>query len=89
MGHSIDYTTLEIEYDGHGVPDFHRCFGIDRVLRQTQKWEFCLRVRNKLPNIVHQAGITEDWSTQKAWALASGLFFLRQGWKFIFTTKGK
>jgi hypothetical protein len=40
MGQSIDYTTLDIDYDGHGVPDFHRCFEIDEVLRHKSKWEF-------------------------------------------------
>ncbi|KAJ5335685.1 uncharacterized protein N7506_005621 [Penicillium brevicompactum] len=34
MGRSIDFTTLDIDYDGHGVPDFHRCFEIDEVLKQ-------------------------------------------------------
>lgn len=40
MGQSINYTTLDIDYDGHGVPDFHRCFEIDEVLRHKSKWEF-------------------------------------------------
>lgn len=40
IGQSIDYTTLDIDYDGHGVPDFHRCFEIEEVLRHKSKWGF-------------------------------------------------
>jgi hypothetical protein len=39
---NIDYTDLDIDYDGHGFPDFHRCFELDIVLRHRSKWELYL-----------------------------------------------
>jgi hypothetical protein len=42
MEQNIDYTDMDIDYDGHGVLDFHRCFELDVVLTHKSKSELYL-----------------------------------------------
>lgn len=49
MEQNIDYADLDIDYDGRGVPNFHRCFELDIVLRHKSKWELYLTARKLRP----------------------------------------
>lgn len=33
LGQRVDPSSVEVDFDGHANPDFHRCFHIDEILR--------------------------------------------------------
>lgn len=37
LGREVDLDSIKVDFDGHGVPNFYRCFGIDEILRHKGK----------------------------------------------------
>lgn len=45
LGKKVNLTHMEVDFDGHGVPDFHKSFRIDKILEHLSKYWKSLRSR--------------------------------------------